>query len=62
MNSRIEPVRGPLFIHNSGDQWKSIITRQYGINREARYIELKNMGNGYPAFALNAPDYRGATL
>ena len=59
LNSRIEQVRGPLFLHDTGNSWTSIITRQDGINREARYIALENKGIGYPAFTLNAPNYNG---
>ena len=61
LNSRVEPIRGPLFIHDTGDKWKSIVSRQYGINRDARYIQLENTGYGYPAFTLNAPNYNGAS-
>ncbi len=61
LNSRVEPVRGPLFLHKKpNSKWKTIVTRQDGINREARYIELTNTGNGYQAFTLNASDYYGS--
>ncbi len=60
LNSRIEPIRTPLFIHNAeGQKWKTILVQQDGLNRDARYIELKNEGRGYPAFTLNAPSYHG---
>ena len=60
LNSRIQPIRGPLFFHGTEGKWKKIVARQDGINRDARYIELKNTGTGYPAFTLNAPDYYGS--
>ncbi len=59
LHSRIEPIRGPLFLHDTEGTWKSIVTRQYGLNRDPRYIELQNEGTGYPAFTLNALDYQG---
>lgn len=62
LNSRIEPIRGPLFIEEAPYGWKSLIVRQDGMNRDARYIELKNTGNGYPAMTLNSLDYHGEIL
>jgi hypothetical protein len=61
IHSRIEPVREPIFVKNANNKngWKTLITRQDGLNRKARYIKIENNGYGYDAMALNADTYHG---
>jgi len=59
LNSRIHAIRGPLFIHDTGHPWHSIVTRLDGIGQTARYIELQNNGQGYPKAPFTAANFYG---
>ena len=62
LNSRIEPIRGPLFLHDTGaSSWKTIVTRQDGLGQRAHYIQLENNGTGYLRNTLSAPHFEGYT-
>jgi hypothetical protein len=59
LNSRIEQIREPLYIHDTNDTWHSIVSRHDGGSNQAIYIELKNTGLGYPSSSFGATPYQG---